>query len=112
MKGTVIAVSLDDEGSGYVAQKIGPTLRMSTSPSKIPQFFETVVPAILLVKKYAESNAKILQQEFNMDCSDFGSQSSQNSQEFLKSTWLGPKTSAPSVLPSLPNDMFSQYETY
>jgi hypothetical protein len=108
MKGTVITISLDGEGSGYVAQKIGPTLRMPTSPSTIPKFFQTVVPAILLVKEYAEINAKILQQEFNMDRSDFGSQSSQSSQQFLKDTWLGPKTSAPSVLPPLPQNMFSQ----
>jgi hypothetical protein len=109
MKGAIIAVSLEDEGSGYVAQKVGPTLRMPTSPSCIPKFFKTVVPTILLVKEYAESNAKILNQEFNRDRSDFGSQSPRNNQQFLKDTWLGPKTSTPSTLPPLPKDMFSQY---
>lgn len=46
----LIGVRLEESERGYVAEIRSPTLRIPTRIANLPSFFETIVPAVLVIK--------------------------------------------------------------
>ncbi|CAO3698426.1 unnamed protein product [Rhizopus stolonifer] len=104
LKGTIIGIRFEKSERGYIAENVGRTLRMPIRIQNITRFFETIVPALLLVKECAEKNASLIEAGLNQDNSNFGSQSPRRNCNVLKATWLGPKPSSPKIIPPLPDN--------
>ncbi|KAL0075029.1 hypothetical protein J3Q64DRAFT_1826215 [Phycomyces blakesleeanus] len=102
LKGVLIGVRLEESERGYVAESRSSTLCIPTRIAHLPSFSKTMVPAVLIIKEQAEKNANIMLDALDKDNSQFGSQSPNRENGFLKPTWLGPKPSSPKVVPPLP----------